>query len=621
MKLILFVFIIISYLPCQLFAETKNENDDITLILNDADISELVRWASEVTHKNIILHPNVQGKVTVVAREPMSARDAYQVFLSVLHVHGLVAIEESGSLKVIPGAQARESAIPLTDDIRSGLSEDMVVRVFKVANIPANSLVGLLKPLIPQTAYLDASPETNSVIIADRANNIRKIQDLVERLDRSNILETDIVQLLHANASSVMGVIKELLSTQGANSPSAVNIAADERSNSLLVTGDRVARQHALDLIRHLDQPQEGDGNALVLKLEYGNAVDLVPLLQGIVASLYQDNGQKSRELSIQAHDQLNAVIVAGPRSMLGAIREVIAQLDIPRAQVLVEALIVEVSEDLARGIGVEWRTANPGSGESVSGGFRSFPPEITPLGINNGEIVLGSGISLGYFRHGSLRAIINLLTSEMQANILSTPTIVSLDNEEAEILVGSNVPFITGSQQRPGDLDPFQTIQRQDIGVTLKMKPRINNDNSITLDIEQSVESIAPSTGHTADIVTNKRMIRTRVQIADDDVLVLGGLMRDEMTDNENRVPGLGRIPLLGNLFKSKSRKVSKTNLMVFIHPKILRTPETSDHVSRERYDALRDRQLEFGDRHRNASGPSGPQLPERSKPAGNAP
>lgn len=618
MRYLFFLLIIPTlWLSHYVMASPSAGEENITLVLNDAEITELVKWASEVTRRNIILHPNVQGRVTVIAREPMSSADAYQVFLSVLQVHGLVAVEENGSVKVIPGVQAKESAIPLADDAGS-LSEDTVVQILKATNISANNLVNLLKPLIPQTGYLAASPETNSIIVADRANNIRKILEVVERIDRGGTVEVDIIQVNHANANSVMGIVKELiLTTATPESPAVASIAVDERSNSLLVTGDSHARQQVVSLIRHLDKPLDGDGNAMVLKIAYGNAVDMVPLLQGVVASLHQEGGQQSGELSIQAHDQLNALIIAGPRGVLAAIRNLVAQLDVPRSQVLVEALIVEVTNDLARNIGVEWRTANPGVGESVGSGFSSFPPDINPLGIENGEMILGSGLSLGYFRGGNLRAIINMLASETHANILSTPTIVSLDNEEAEILVGSNVPFITGSQQRPGDLDPFQTIQRQDIGVTLKVKPRINNDSSITLDIEQSVESIAPSSGATADIVTNKRMIRTRVQISDNDVLVLGGLMRDEMTDGENRVPGVGRLPVIGNLFKSKARKFTKTNLMVFIHPRILRDKNSSREASQQRYDTLRDIQLESGARHGSSSAKSpGPLLPDYSTP-----
>lgn len=603
------------------------QEENITLSLDDANITDLIRWASDITGKNIILHPNIQGRVTVIARQPMNKDEAYQVFLSVLQVHGLTVVEENSSLKVLPNAQAKESAIPLSTDAAENASEDIVVQIVKVKNISATELTTLVRPLVPQAGYLAAYPQTNTLVIADRANNIRKILSLIDRIDQAGTVEIELVPIEFADANAIVTVLGQVLPGQGAGKEGTpeFKLAVDERSNSILMTGDPVTRDQVRSLIGKLDKPMENAGNTQVIRVQYATAADLVPLLQTIGGNA--EKGGKATDgaevaVNIQAHEQLNALVITAPASTLNTMRGVISTLDVPRSQVLVEALIVEVSEDLAHNIGVEWQTNQPGSGESVFGGFSNFPPDVNPLSVDEGVATLGTGLSLGYFKAGSLRGIINALAGETNANILSTPTIVSLDNEEAEILVGSNVPFITGSQQRAGDVDPFQTIQRQDIGVTLKVKPRINNDNSITLDIEQTVESIAQSTASTADIVTNKREIKTRVLIANDDVLVLGGLMRDEVTNGENRVPVLGRIPILGNLFKSTTAKSTKTNLMVFIHPRILLAGDQQQNISRDKYNSIRKRQLEFDDSTERFLVPgNSPVLPELdNKPAANA-
>jgi len=621
-----FLLLLILFLSFNCSATEANKSENITLSLDNADVADLIRWASDVTDKNIILHPNVQGRITVIAGEPMSQKEAYQVFLSVLQVHGLAVIEENGSLKVIPDAQAKQSAIPLASETLPGSAEDVVVQIVRVKNISATNVINLLRPLVPQTGYLAAYPQTNTMIIADRASNIQKLLNIVNRIDQVGTIDIELISLDFADAKEVINVLSKLLPKQTAGQDqgsSPFNLAVDERSNSILMTGDPVTRQQIHSLVKRLDQPLEGDGNTQVVRVQYATATDLVPLLQSISGSVQKGakaQGITDVDVSIQAHEQLNALVITAPPSLLTTMRTVIKQLDVPRAQVLVEALIVEVNEDLANNLGIEWQTNGANTGEGVVGGFSNFSGDITPLSLGDGGALnLGTGLSLGYFRGGSLRGIINMLTGETNANILSTPSIVSLDNEEAEILVGSNVPFITGSQTLDGSADPFQTIQREDIGITLKVKPRINNNNSVTLDIEQSVESISQSAVTASDIVTNKREIKTRVLIEDDNVLVLGGLMRDEVTDGESKVPIMGSIPVLGNLFKSKSTTITKTNLMVFIHPRILHSSESLKAISRDKYNHMRGLQMGFDAQVERfwipGSSPVLPELPVQSK------
>jgi len=594
---------------------TRIEQGQITLALDNADIRDLIQWAQEVTPKSIILHPNVKGKVTVMSGAPMSEGEAYEVFLSALQVHGFAVIENANVIKVIPDALAKQSSVPIAQASRQGTPEDVVVQIVKVKNISATQLVNLLRPLVPQVGHLAAYPATNALIIADRANNIDKVLSIVDNLDTVGVVDIEMLSLEFASAKDVANVINKLIpAPQGkAATSSSLQIAVDERSNSLLLTGDIATRTQIRTLVEKLDQPLAGDGNTQVFYLNYSDAKDLVPILESIAGSLKKNQKDKNSldaEVGIQASESINALVITAPPSMLNTMKGVIAKLDRRRAQVLVEALIVEVNEDLGNDFGIEWM----GNNSDTSIGFRSFPrPPVFNIDPTTGLGSGGSGLTMGYFRGGELRALINALATESNANILSTPTIMALDNEEAKILVGENVPFITGSEARDND-DPFQTIDRQDVGITLKVKPRVNNNNSVTLDIEQTVESISQSAEvSAADIITNKREIKTRVLIDNNEILVLGGLIRDEVDESENKVPFLGDIPGLGRLFKSTSTKTVKRNLMVFIHPTILHDSASSYEVSRERYQRIQQDQKQFRKKIEGyfVPGPI-PQLPE---------
>jgi len=595
----------------------------VTLALENADIRDLINWAQSITHKNIIIHPNVKGKITVLAGQSLNREEAYQVFLSALQVHGFAAIESEHTVKIVPDSQAKHSAIPVLsedsnkDNNTEGAqvkAEEVVVYIVKVNNIAASQLISLLRPLIPQGAHLAAYPATNTLIVADRANNIDKILRIIERLDRVGVVDIELLALQFSNAKEVVDVINRLIpKPKGkAGEGQQLQLAVDERSNSVLVTGEPASRQQIRQLIKRLDQPLAGEGNTQVFYLNYANAIELVPILESISGTVQQnrkDQGKAGSQVSIQANESLNALVITAPPSVLSTIKAVIAKLDKRRAQVLVEAIIVEVNEDLGNNFGVEWRTNN---GDGGFAGFRSFQ-DLAPLSAgSDGGISLGSGLSLGYFKAGKLRALINALATQANANVLSTPTIMALDNEEASILVGENVPFITGSEARDND-DPFQTIERKDVGISLKIKPRVNNDNSVTLDIEQSVESISKSDAVASDIITNKREIKTRVLIENGEILVLGGLIRDELQETENKVPLLGDLPGIGRLFKSTSTTTVKRNLMVFIRPTILRDSKSGSAASRDRYNNIQGMQDAFSENVEHYFAPRAmPRLPE---------
>ncbi|GAA6152182.1 type II secretion system secretin GspD [Pseudoteredinibacter isoporae] len=599
-------------------APAEIANGQVTLSLFNADIQDLVRWASSATQKTIIIHPTVKGKVTVVAGEPMSKSEAYQVFLSVLQVHGYVVVESDGALKVVPDKLGRESNIPLADSGSNSGLEDMVVQVFKVNNMAVGEVLTIIRPMVPQTGHLAAYPSTNSLLVAARSGKIQQIAKIIAKLDTAGSLNIEMVPIEFASARDLSQTLGRLIpQAKGKNSSSALTIAVDERSNSILLTGDPGSRKELRKIIKRLDQPLPGEGNTQVIFLQYAQAKDLVPILEsvgGSAAKEGKDQKESKASFSIRADESLNSIVVTATPSVLSTIKGVIAKLDVRRAQVLVKAMIVEVNEDFTRDLGIEWRALSSEGNTEITTGISNFPNNVNAAVADVGGLgALGQGLSVGFFRGGDLRGVIRALEGDSDANVLSTPTILAMDNEEASILVGETVPFITGSQNRQGNTDPFQTIQRKDIGVTLKIKPRINNSDSVTLEIEQSVESIAQTTAATADIVTSKREIKTRALVDDNQVLVLGGLIRDEMTETESKVPILGSIPVVGRAFRSTNSSLVKRNLMVFIHPVILRDSRKSLTVSRDRYDYMRERQDALQVRMEGVLVPgTAPRLPE---------
>lgn len=586
----------------------------VTLSLDNADIRDLINWAADFTGKNIIVHPNVKGKVTVVAGDPMTYEEAFEVFMSVLQVNGFALVEQGGAWKVVPDALAKQQAIPVVGDDSSAPAESLVVRTVRVENISAAQLIAMLRPLIPQTGHLAAYADTNTLIIADRAANIDQIVRLVHQLDRAGAIDIEVVPLQFASAKEVEQVLGQLLQAGGkGNAGSQVQplrIAVDERSNSILLTGDPVTRQQVKGVIERLDQPLSGEGNTAVIYVEYASAVDLQPILEGMTGSIQEadkDQQVANAEVSIQVSESLNALVLTAPPSLLETMKGVIAKLDVRRAQVLVEALIVEVAEDTGNNLRISWIT---GEGDNVFAGFDNRVDDSRSIVDDDGDVVLPvnpfslpltrlagvNSLNLGFLSGTDLRLAINALARQTNTNILATPTIMALDNEEAEILVGQSVPFVTGETLLSGsNNDPFTTIQRQDVGTTLKIIPQVNNNNSVTLEIEQTVENIEQSTVPTADVITSKREIRTKVLVDDGAILVLGGLIEDQVIEAKSKVPLLGDIPGIGRLFRNTTKDVVKTNLMVFIRPTILSTQVAAYEETRKRYLDMQEKQIDL--------------------------
>jgi general secretion pathway protein D len=569
-----------------LFGQFALAEDKLTMNMRDADIRSLIQWVADNTGKNIVVHRAVQGKVTVLSPQPLTADEAYQVFLSVLQVHGYAAIETDQALKIVPKNMAASGALPYAG---SSTSADMVVSVIKILNVSAVQMAETLRPLLSPEAVLTPYPSTNALVIADHATNIASAKRLIAKLDTASDSEIELIKLEHADANSILKSLSSLMPTSGGLD---ISVSADERSNSILLAGDPAKRKQLRRLIKQLDSPLNGQGNTQVVYLHYVDASEIVPILQSLSKSI-QSNEKQTNNISIESSETANALIINAPPAMLNTMKRVIADLDIRRAQVLVEALLVEVSGDVAKDVGVTWVTDPDNDfigAVNTLGDLNLVEPSVSAAL----PFAAGRGFTFGYFNDGDLQAAVRALSATQNANVLSTPTIVAIDNEEASLLVGQNVPFKTGqaTSASSSTSDPFTTIERQDIGISLVVRPRINQGDSITLEIRQKTETIAPSVDLASDIITNKREIITKALIKDGQVLVLGGLIRDEETEIVEKVPLLGDIPLLGKLFQSKGTSNSKTNLMVFIHPTILKDEAKIAEVTQRRYQFMQNLQ-----------------------------
>ncbi|MCW8830745.1 MAG: type II secretion system secretin GspD, partial [Gammaproteobacteria bacterium] len=605
--------------------------DEITLNLKDADIRALISTVSKFTGKNFIIDPRIKAKVTVVSANTMSQDEVYEVFLSVLQVHGFAAVTTGSVIKIIPEVNAKQGTVPLTVGKHSPSGDALVTKVIRMEHVPAAQLVPILRPLVPQQGHLAAYAPTNSLIITDHAGNIQRLMKIIQGVDRPESDELEVIHLKHASAKELVRIVDSLYQTSGAakNEAKKINMAADDRTNSILMTGAPRARLKARTTIMQLDTPLEDGGNTHVIYLKYAKAENLVKILTGIQSSVAKNTTTRgpaaakavaargtastlSQNADIQADEDTNALIITADPNTLKSIKSVIRQLDIRRAQVLIEAIIAEITADKGRDVGVGM----------AADGSQSTNPNV-PLGISNfgglGDIlaassvisdggtiadpgsVLTPGLMLGAGKTTSsgtrYALLLRALATDESSNILSTPSIVTLDNEEAEIIVGENVPFVTGSFTNTGSTNPsnpFQTIEREDVGLSLKVTPQVNEGDTIKLDLEQETSSVL-STSEVSGPRTRKRSIKTSVLVDDGGILVLGGLIEEIVTDGESKVPLLGDIPLLGSLFRSTSSTKSKQNLMVFLRPSILRDDTDAAYITNEKYNYLRSEQLQF--------------------------
>lgn len=583
------------------------EEGGVRLNLVEADITALINTVAEVTGRRFVVDPRVRAKVTVISPRPMDADELYEVFLSVLQVHGFAAVPSGAVTKIVPAVTAKQLGVK--GRRAEGAGDRIVTRVIPVEHVPVAQLVPILRPLIPQTGHFAAYPPANVLIISDRAANVERLTRIIERIDRPPSKDKlEVIRLHHASATELVSVLQSLLQRRGQGGLAAVQLAADPRTNSILMRGDEAARLRLRAIIAHLDTPLAHGGDTHVIHLRYAKAKAVADVLRGVVQSIQRQGGTTpaaggESAVGIQAHKATNALVISAPPEIQAELEVVIRQLDVRRAQVLIEAAIVEVSLNQAAELGVQW---------AVNGSAGGGPIASTNFTVGSGASIariiaslrqdqlpsLGAGLSLlfGNFT-GSLRfaTLLRALASDSDANILSTPSIVTLDNETAEITVGKTVPFVTGRYITDvgEQFNPFQTIERRNVGLTLKVTPHINESSSIKLDIELEVSSIAKGAQAAVDLITNKRTITTTVMAHDSELIVLGGLIKEKVQEVEQRVPFLSSIPLIGALFRYHSSTTKKTNLMVFLQPHIIRDAEAMAAHTRSKYSYMRAVQL----------------------------
>jgi len=625
----------------------------ITPNYKDADLSQIIQAVSEVTGKNFIIDPRVNAKVTMLSSTPMSPDAFYQAFLSVLQVYGYVAVPAGKVIKIVPNTDARQlPSIDLPNNV-SATSDEMVTQIITMKNVSAAQLVPLLRPLIPQSGHLAAYPNGNMLIISDRASNVARIMKIIERMDESGDEPIEVIQLKNASATELVRTINQLnggTAAGGGEGGTPVKVVADERTNSVLISGEKSLRLKAKALVLDLDTPRAGGaGDTEVRYLLYADAEKLADKLKGqATATAKAQNGPQAgagatpsaggggspnvdASVTIWADVPTNALIMTAPPKIMKNLMAVIDKLDIRRAQVEVEAMIVEVDVNKSANLGVQWLLDGgtslgygvinlPGSnGTSIvdiaaaalggvsglaSSGLTSTATTTTGTtgataasGISS-LIPNGATFAVGTYNSNTQKgfaALIQALRSDGSSNIISTPRIITMNNEEAEVKVTQEIPLITGQytssqSQVNGTTSPFETIQREEVGTILKVTPHISEGDTIQLKVEQEDSSPGAKLADSADISTNKRSIKTTILIEDGGIIVLGGLMQDTVTESEDRVPVLGAIPLLGNLFKSRSGSRQKSNLLVFLRPRILRDQAATQQVSTKRYDEIRE-------------------------------
>ena len=583
----------------------------ITPNFKDANIREIVEAVSAVTRENYIIDPRVNAQnVTMLSTMPMTPAAFYAAFLSILEVHQLTAVKSGEIIKIIPNASARHYG----DTGRSAGYDDIVTRVIQLENIGATALVPILRPLVPQYGHLVGHQGSNMLILSDRAGNVARLTSIIRRIDQSSDDDVEVVPLQNASSTEVVRVLTALTQApriEGA--PMMTSLVADTRTNSILIGGDKSERLRLRALIAHLDTPLEDSDGMRVRYLRYADAEELASKLQqqytGRAAGTdAMAGGPNSEQISVWADTQTNALIVDAPPKIMRSMMTVVDKLDIRRAQVQIEAIVVEVIADRKADLGVTWAVYDGKTGKTPVAltNFPSSGPGVAQLAAaaaaGKGKItdanLIGEGATIGIGRLKesgvSFAAILRALQRDADTNILSTPSVVTTDNEEATLNVGQEVPFVTGSFTntggQSGSVNPFRTVQRKNVGIELIITPQINEGNSLLLDIRQEISSIAPSAQGAVDIVTNQRIIETTVIVDNEQILVLGGLIEDQIRESEQRVPVLGKLPLLGNLFRARRTTALKTNLLVFIRPKILRDAASIATETNAKYRTMQD-------------------------------
>ncbi len=592
----------------------------------NAEIDSVVRAMGQITGKNFLLDPRVKGTISISSVKPVSADLAYQILISSLRMQGFTAVEGRGVVKILPEADAKQHYSATYGKTVKSSGDQVVTQVYPLQHATAAQLVGVLRPLVAPNNAVSAYPGSNTLVITDYADNLKRISQIIEAIDRPNEAEFNIIKVKHLSAIELSQQLSRLFA-EPTGAPAQAGgtsllIAADARSNSLLVRTDNQGKLDTLRaMVAQLDMPSAGMSNLQVIHLRNADATKLAETLRALAAGetraaatptapgaapVAGGGAGGSGGVTILADATSNSLVINAPDHLYNSLRAVIDKLDAQRAQIFVEALIVEVTSDKAAELGVQWMApVDIGGGNAVIAG--SILSAVNPVSLTVNPASLGRGMNLGLVRdftwngksYTSLSMLARALQSDTEANVLSTPNLLTLDNEEAKIVIGQNVPFITGSYSQAATagatsgINPFQTIERKDVGITLKVKPLIVEGGKIKLNIMQEASSVQKKANASevgaSDLITNKRTIETTVLVEDGKAIVLGGLIQDDVQTSVDKVPGLGDLPLIGALFRSESRARVKTNLMVFLRPVVVNTPESMSRLTDSRYDYIR--------------------------------
>ncbi|ELR63275.1 General secretion pathway protein D [Photobacterium marinum] len=606
--------------------------NDFSASFKGTDIQEFINIVGRNLQKTIIVDPAVRGQVNVRSYDLLNDEQYYQFFLNVLEVYGFAVVEmDNGVLKVIRDKDAKISAIPVVGAKDKIKGDEVVTRVIAVRNVSVRELSPLLRQLndnagAGNVVHYDPA---NIIMITGRAAVVNRLAEIIERVDRAGDKEIDVVELNNASAAEMVRIVEALNKTSDAKSrPQFLQpkLVADERTNAVLLSGDPKVRNRLKRLIRQLDKEMATSGNNRVIYLKYANAEEMVDVLKGVSENLQAEkqgsksSSSKKNEVMISAHVDTNSLILTAPPDIMRALENIISQLDIRRAQVLIEAMIVEMTEGDGAQFGVQWGSLDSGVVQFSNSGIpisqyaigledaqektrteqrldsngNPVDVEITESGdfttLGN---VLGkvNGTALGIVM-GDWTALVNAVATDRNSNILSSPSITVMDNGEASFIVGQEVPVVTGSTSSSNNDNPFQTVERKEVGIKLNVTPQINEGDSVQLKIEQEVSNVLGAEG-AVDVRFSKRQLTTSVLVQDKQMIVLGGLISEEVNENEQKIPILGDIPILGHLFKSTTTSKGKTNLMVFIKPTIIRDGMTADGITQRKYNYIRAEQL----------------------------
>ncbi len=595
---------------------TLAEEQTWKVSLKDADIKAFISQVANITGYSFVIDPRVKGKVTIDSNTSMSKDDVYEMFQSVLQVHGFAAIPAGGIIKIVQQNDTKQEGGMPTALRTTKQSEQLITQVIQIKDTPALDLVPILRPMVAKYGHLAGVKSANALIVTDHASNVRRLEKIIERLDGSGVSELEVVQLEEAWVGDIVDILTSLdpeKVSQGGKTKEAsgvagrIRVVADERANRLIIRGEKSAREKVKNLIVSLDKPSKFSGKASVLRLQHADAKEMADLLKNLMGDVKDEKGksQATNGVSIHADTGLNALVVRAEPSTMSEIKEIVSQLDIRRAQVLIEAAILEVSGNKDNRVGVQTALVD---GDAVASGSSDTPLTATSFsdagtsiidmitGIASGtSLPLSSGLTLGGAgKAGSndFAFLIQALESVSNTNLLSTPSVMTLDNQEAEIIVGQNVPFVTGQQTTSNSSSNlFNTIERKDIGTTLKVIPHVQDGKFIRLEVEQSTESVSTTTVEgQSDLITNKREIKTQILAEDGEIIMLGGLIRDAVEQSESKVPFLGDIPILGWLFRSSSEVHVKQNLIVLLKSSVILSKETNQEVLRRKYDGIYD-------------------------------